>query len=124
MVYLAYIVYNSGYYILVFIKQMLKGLLKLLETGPDSALLRFSIGSAYLKEKELDQAQKHLAMAVELDPEYSAAWKLYGKTLQQNGEFKLAETALTRGIQVATDKGDIQAAKEMSVFLKRLQSDR
>lgn len=103
---------------------MLQELLKLLETGPDSALLRFSIGSTYLKEKELDPAQTHLAKAVELDPEFSAAWKLYGKTLQQNGETDLAEAALTKGIKVATGKGDIQAAKEMTVFLKRLKKDR
>jgi Tfp pilus assembly protein PilF len=103
---------------------MLKELLTLLETGPDNALLRFGLGGAYLKQNNLDQAQMHLAKAVELDPEYSAAWKLYGKTLQQNGEHDLAEAVLIQGIEVATNKGDIQAAKEMGVFLKRLQQDR
>jgi len=100
---------------------MLNELLKLLEKDPDNALLRFSIGSAYLKESDLDLAKIHLAKAVELAPEYSAAWKLYGKTLQQNGEDDLAIQVLTQGIKVATEKGDIQAAKEMQVFLKRLR---
>jgi Tfp pilus assembly protein PilF len=99
---------------------MLNELLNLLEKDPDNAILRFSIGSAYLKENNLDQAKEHLAKAVELDPEYSAAWKLYGKTLQLNGEIELAQETLTKGIKVATDMGDIQAAKEMQVFLKRL----
>ncbi len=103
---------------------MLKNLLKLLEKDPDNALLRFSIGSACLKENELEQAKVHLAKAVELDPEYSAAWKLYGKTLQQYGESELAEEILTKGIEVATNSGDIQAAKEMQVFLKRLLKER
>lgn len=102
---------------------MLKELLTLLEIGPDNALLRFSIGSTYLKEQDLEHAKLHLAKAVALDPGYSAAWKLYGKTLQQNGEYELAEVVLMRGIKVANDKGDIQAAKEMSVFLKRVQKN-
>jgi predicted Zn-dependent protease len=99
---------------------MLNELLKLLEKGPDNALLRFSIGSAYLKDSDIDQALQHLEKAVELDPRYSAAWKLYGKTLLQNGELEQAESVLLQGIKVATDKGDIQAAKEMEVFLRRL----
>jgi Tfp pilus assembly protein PilF len=102
---------------------MLKELLKLLEKDPDNALLRFSIGSAYLKQNDLEQALQHLAKSVELDTEYSAAWKLYGKTLQQNGEPELAEEVLNKGIEIATDKGDIQAAKEMQVFLNRLHRD-
>lgn len=104
--------------------EMLKELLKLLETGPDNALLRFSIGSAYLKGGDLDRARVHLAQAVELDPQYSAAWKLYGKTLQQLGEDEFAEVVLSKGIEVATDRGDIQAAKEMQVFLRRLQRNK
>ncbi len=101
---------------------MLQELLRLLEKGPDSALLRFSIGSAYLKENELEQAREHLAKAVEQDPQYSAAWKLYGKTIQKMGDAELAEEVLTKGIEVATGKGDIQAAKEMQVFLRRLRN--
>ncbi len=101
---------------------MIQELLKILEKGPDNALLRFSIGSAYLKEKDLEHAKEHLACAVELDPQYSAAWKLYGRTLQQMGEVEQAEEVLSKGVEVAVTKGDIQAAKEMRVFLKRLRS--
>ncbi len=100
---------------------MLNELLKLLEKGPDNALLRLGIGSAYLKMDEIDQALVHLAKAVELDPRYSAAWKLYGKALLQNGDVDHAETSLEQGIRVATDRGDIQAVREMEVFLKRLR---
>ena len=103
---------------------MLKELLTLLEVGPETALLRFSLGGAYLKQGNLEQAKVHLARAVELDPEYSAAWKLYGKTLQQLSENDLAEQVLMQGIKVANKKGDIQASKEMQVFLKRVQKDR
>jgi Tfp pilus assembly protein PilF len=102
---------------------MLNELLKLLEKDPDNALLCFSIGSAYLKDSDLEQAKRHLAKSLQLDPQYSAAWKLYGKALQQNGDAELAYDVLTKGIEIATDKGDIQAAKEMQVFLKRLHKE-
>ncbi len=100
---------------------MLDNLLKLLQSGQDSALLRFSLGGAYLKQKQPDEALEHLEKAVELDPGYSAAWKLYGKALTQTGNEAQAEEVYRKGIAVATEKGDIQAAREMEVFLKRLQ---
>ncbi len=99
---------------------MLNELLKLLDKGPDNALLRFSIASAYLKEDQVEQALVHLEKAVEIDPRYSAAWKLYGKTLLQKGEEEQAEEVLVKGIKVASERGDIQASKEMEVFLRRL----
>jgi len=100
---------------------MLNALLDLLDKGPDSALLRMGIAEAYLKLHDADQALSHLAMAVELDSEYSAAWKLYGKTLVQSGDVDGAEPVLEMGIDVATEKGDVQAVKEMQVFLKRIR---
>jgi len=99
---------------------MLEELRILLESGQDNALLRFSLGGAYLKRKDLAKAVEHLAKAVELDPTYSAAWKLYGNALQQTGLTDLAAETYRKGISIANDKGDIQAAKEMTVFLKRL----
>jgi predicted Zn-dependent protease len=93
----------------------------LLAKGQDSALLRFGLGSAYLKEGDADKAATHLRHAVEQDPNYSAAWKLYGKALAATGNSAEAIAAYETGIRAAEARGDIQAAKEMKVFLKRLQ---
>jgi len=87
--------------------------------GQDSALLRYSLGNEYQKQGQAEAAITHLAKAVELDPHYSAAWKAYGKLLGQQGRHGDAIEALTHGIEVAEQKGDAQAAKEMRVFLKR-----
>jgi predicted Zn-dependent protease len=94
---------------------------KLLENGQDSALLRFGLGNALLKEGRIDEACEHLASAVEQDPAYSAAWKLYGKALAELGKVDKAMETYEQGIEAAESKGDLQAAKEMRVFLKRLQ---
>lgn len=91
----------------------------LLAKGPDSALLRYSLGNEYLKLDDLERAIEHLAAATRLDPRYSAAWKLRGKALQASGRPEEAIVVLDQGIAVAKAKGDIQAAKEMGVFRKR-----
>ena len=54
---------------------------KLLAAGKDSALLRFSLGNEHLKAGDAPRAAEHLARAVALDPDFTAAWKLYGKAL-------------------------------------------
>ena len=100
---------------------MLEQLLKLLDTGQDSALLRFGLGSTYLKQKEPVKAMEHLKKAVEMDPSYSAAWKLYGKALRETGHLDSAIAAFEKGIVVAQERGDVQAVKEMEIFLKRVQ---
>ncbi len=95
----------------------------LLAKGPDTALLRYSLGNEYLKQGELGRAISHLAAATRLDPRYSAAWKLHGKALQAAGQPKEAIAILDQGIAVAEKKGDIQAVKEMRVFRKRALKD-
>lgn len=94
---------------------------EMLVKGQDSALLRFTLGSAYLREKRYARAQEHLARAVEMDPGYSAAWRAFGKALAAGGDTARAREVFTRGIEVARDKGDMQALREMEVFLRRLE---
>jgi predicted Zn-dependent protease len=96
-------------------------LLKLVGTPRDGALLRFSLGSEYLKAGDPASAAAHLREAVTRDPEYSAAWKLLGKALAESGGAEGALEAYERGIAVAEARGDKQAAKEMSVFARRLR---
>jgi predicted Zn-dependent protease len=94
---------------------------KMLVQGKDNALLRFSLGNAYLGAGEPAKAVPHLQKAVEHDPKYSAAWKLLGKALNESGDPQGALAAYRQGIEVATARGDIQAAKEMTVFAKRIE---
>ena len=91
---------------------------KMLAAGQDTALLRFSLGNAYLEDDAV-QAIEHFRAAVKLDSNYSAAWKMLGKALAQTNQHEAAITAFEDGIAVADKNGDKQAAKEMQVFLKR-----
>lgn len=94
---------------------------KMLAAGRDDALLRFSLGSAYLKQGEPARAAEHLRRAVEHDPKYSAAWKLLGRALAEAEAWQDALAAYRQGIAVAEARGDVQAAKEMTVFTRRIE---
>nr|WP_070291732.1 hypothetical protein [Janthinobacterium sp. HH106] len=97
---------------------------KLLAQGRDSALLRFGLGDACLKDNDAEQAVIHLAQATQQQTSYSAAWKLLGKALLQLDRLDEAQAAWTTGVTVAQQQGDLQAVKEMTVLLKRLQKQR
>lgn len=98
----------------------IESLEKMLDGPRDSALLRFSLGNEYLKAGNAAKAAFCFQNAVDRDPHYSAAWKALGKALGESGDLTAALTAYEQGITVAEARGDIQAVKEMRVFMKRL----
>lgn len=99
----------------------LENFLAMLAKGRDAPLLRFSLGNEYMKLNEPATAAEHLRQAVALDPKYSAAWKLLGKALADSNALPEALAAYRQGIAVAEARGDKQAAKEMTVFAKRIE---
>lgn len=94
---------------------------KLLNGPRDGPLLRYSLGNEYLKAGDFSKAAIYLQAAVERDAQFSAAWKLFGKALEGSVRNVEALAAYERGMAVAEAKGDVQAAREMKVFAKRLQ---
>jgi Flp pilus assembly protein TadD len=93
----------------------------MLSDGQDNALIRFTMGSAFIKHGKFEEAIEQLAKAVELEPDYSAAWQRYGWALAESGRTDKAIKTFQQGIAVAKKKGDDQTAKEMQIFLNRLQ---
>ncbi len=85
--------------------------------------MRFALGSAYLQAGAYDKAAGHLSVAVDLDPDYSAAWKSLGKAQNEMGLTAAAIETYRRGIEVATRCGDRQAVREMQIFLRRLNKE-
>jgi len=96
----------------------------MLERGQDSPLLRYALGQECLKDGDLVTAIDHVRQAVDQNPRYSAAWKALGEAHTQAGTIDRAIDVYERGIAAANTAGDIQAAKEMTVFLKRLRKPR
>ncbi len=94
----------------------------LLQQGRDGAPLRFALAGHYFAAGELELAAQHAAVAVELDADYSAAWRLLGQVQAAAGDAGAAAT-FERGIEVAEARGDKQVAREMRVFLRRLRKE-
>jgi len=103
---------------------LIANLEKLLDGPRDGAMLRFSLGNAWLAS-DAAKAAAYFRDAVTRDPPYSAAWKGLGKALAASGDTAAARAAYEEGMRVAQARGDIQAAREMKVFARRLaqQSD-
>ncbi len=103
---------------------LIANLEKMLGTPRDGALLRYSLGTEYLRAGERERGIAELHEAVARDPRYSAAWKSLGRALADAGREDEALTAWTQGIEAARAKGDKQAEKEMTVFARRMQKRR
>ena len=90
--------------------------------GPrDGALLRVTLANVLLAGNDTASAIAELRRALEFDPDYSAAWKQLGKVLAESGDAAAAMDAYQHGIVAAQKRGDKQAEKEMTVFLRRLK---
>ena len=90
--------------------------------GPrDGALLRFALANALRDADDLPAAIEQFQRAVTFDPLYSAAWKLLGASCLAAGQHAAAANAWRSGIDAAMQRGDKQAEKEMTVFLRRLE---
>ena len=100
---------------------LISNLEALIAAGKDGPAIRFGLGKACLERSDAAASRTHLERAVELDPSYSAAWKLLGKACAEGGDTAAATDAYRRGIAAATAKGDRQAVREMEVFLRRLE---
>lgn len=100
---------------------MLENLKKLINGPRDGALLRFGLANEYLHLQQWPDAAREARAALDFQPDYSAAWKLLGKALQESGELAQSLQAYRDGIAVAEAKGDRQAVKEMTVFARRIE---
>ncbi len=99
----------------------IENLEKLIGGPRDGAMLRYSLGSEWLKAGDPARAALYLREATERDANYSAGWKLLGKALLEAGEPGAALYAYRHGAEVAQTRGDLQAAREMTVFARRIE---
>lgn len=93
---------------------------RMIEQGRDGYEARLALGQAHLKAGRFDQAIEHLLVACDHQPTKTMAWQSLGEAYHGQGNDALARQAWSQGLQVATNNGDEQAKKVMTVWLKRL----
>ena len=91
----------------------------MLQEGEDNALLRFTMGSAFLKHQKYPQAIEQLKMAVELKPDFSSAWLLYAKALLGANEQASAREIIAFGLEAASRTADTKTAGELEALLEQ-----
>lgn len=99
---------------------MIKRLEALLDTEHDGPLLRFGLASAFYHIEKWDRAVEHAAIAAQQNEDYSAAWRLLGRSQLELGNTEAAREAFDQGLAAAKRCKDEQTAKEIGVFLRRL----
>ncbi len=101
--------------------ERIKQLEALVNSEPGNALFRYTLGMEYLKAGEYANAAAALREAIRIAQNYSAAYRGLGKSLEKAGQVEEAAQVYQTGIEIANQQGDIQTAKEMDVFLKRIR---
>ena len=92
------------------------------ELMPDDPVVRFGLAGAYLDAGQAESAVSEYQETIRLKPDYSAAHRGLGRALERAGRREEARAAYAKGLEVATQTGDLQTKKEIEVFLRRLDS--
>ena len=102
-------------------EEKIKQLEELIELDPRDADLPFMLGKALLDAGKFEQAADRLETAAQMNPRLAAVWRQWGEALRKAGRREDAMRVWTEGIALSEETRDLQAGKEMKVFLKRLE---
>ena len=86
---------------------------QVLEIDPDDPIALFGIGVALTTLDEADEAERHLAHAIEVDKHNSPVYLARGRALEKLERLSDAIGVYKAGIEVASRKGDLMPLKEM-----------
>lgn len=90
------------------------------EADPENSMGWLSLGTAYKDADRLEDAAESLRRAVQLDGSLSRAYQLLGQVLIKLGQNEEAGRVLTRGYQMAAQRGDVMPQRAMGSLLEKL----
>ena len=91
------------------------------EAIPDNGSLFFSIGLAYIREKQSVKASEYLKKATEVEPSNAHFHYVYGLSLEQSDSQK-AQTAISKAYEVGGNPQHLYALCEMQIRYKIFQA--
>ena len=97
---------------------------KLLDRDPENPMVLYSLGNELFKEGRHAEAREYLGRAVRNKPDYSVAYRTFGRVLFELEQDEEAARVFAEGREVAQGNGDLQTVKEIDVFVRRLEKRR
>jgi Flp pilus assembly protein TadD len=95
---------------------------EVLDLMPEDPVVRFGLAGAYLDAGQPESAVAEYREAIRLKPDYSAAYRGLGRSLERVERLDEAKAVYAKGLDVAAQNGDLQTKKEIEVFLRRLDT--
>ncbi len=102
------------------LEERIRVLRRALAAMPEDATSWYGLGRALLELERGEEASQAFRRALAVRPDYSAAHRELGRARLAAGDRAGAAEALQRGLTVAERRGDLQTAREIRVFLRRL----
>jgi Fe-S cluster biosynthesis and repair protein YggX len=91
---------------------------KMAEADPNNELGHFSLGQELLKAGDFADAEKSFARVLELNPNLSRAWQYQATAQKALGKTDQSIATLTRGVQIAHERGENMPKDEMIKMLQ------
>ena len=94
---------------------------EMVKQQPDDAMIRYGLGSEYMKAERWSEAADALGHVVRLNPDYTAAYQMLGTALMNEGRSQEAREVWTQGIEVARRTGAWKAQQHMEGLLSDIK---
>jgi tetratricopeptide (TPR) repeat protein len=96
---------------------------RLAAADPQDAVTRFLLGRELATQGLDEEAAGEFRQVLQLDARYTAAYRQLGNSLERLSRPGEAAGVYRAGVRIAAETGDLQAGKEMTAFLRRLERD-
>lgn len=93
---------------------------KMVEANPDNELARYSLGAALFESGQHDEAEKHLAAALVLKPDWVMAYILRSRCLMQLQRLDEVRALLEAGRAHSIEQGHEGPVEEIDDLLEML----
>jgi Fe-S cluster biosynthesis and repair protein YggX len=92
----------------------------MVEGDAEDDLAHFRLAQALMEDEQYPEAIKYFERTLELSPEFSRVFQFLGECLIKTGQKERAVEVLTKGWQVANDRGDRMPREAMAKLLTSL----
>lgn len=94
---------------------------KMASDDPDNELGHYRLGQLLMEDRQFAEAIQSFRRTIELSPFFSKVYHLLGQALLENGERDEAIAILTKGYDVADERGDFMPRDDMAKMLVALE---